>query len=80
MFCVCHVFLSVNCSLVVTYWERADLLAVLYVMFYCGFVAFPGGILGQVGCLIVSIPDICLLFTLKTNSEKQDLNSAGSLV
>ena len=35
MFCVCHVFMSVHCSLVVTCWERADLLALLYVMFYC---------------------------------------------
>ena len=25
--CVCHAFLSVCCSLVVTWWERADLLA-----------------------------------------------------
>ena len=35
MFPVCLVFLSVHCSLVVTCWERADLLALLYVMFYC---------------------------------------------
>ena len=28
-------FLSIHCSLVVTCWERADLLALLYVMFYC---------------------------------------------
>ena len=27
-------FLSIHCSLVVTCWERADLLALLYVMFY----------------------------------------------
>ena len=33
MFRFCHVFLSVHCSLVVTCWERADLLALLYVMF-----------------------------------------------
>ena len=31
---VCHTILSVPCSLVVTYWERADLLALLYVMFF----------------------------------------------
>ena len=35
MFCVCHVFMSIHCSLVVTYWERTGLLALLYVMFYC---------------------------------------------
>ena len=61
MFSVGHVFLSVHCSLVVTCWERADLLALLYVMFYCVFVTFPCGVLGQVLCLIVSIPDLCLL-------------------
>ena len=34
MFLVCQVFLSVHCSLVVTCWEMAVLLALLYVMFY----------------------------------------------
>ena len=33
MFCVCHAFLSVHCSLVVTCLERANLLAYLCVMF-----------------------------------------------
>ena len=33
MFCVCHAFLSVHCKLVVTCWERANLLALLYVCF-----------------------------------------------
>ena len=59
--CVCHVFLSVHCSLVVTCWERADLLTILCVMFYCDFVTFPCGVLGQVWCLVVSISDLCLL-------------------
>ena len=46
----------------VTCWERADLLTdLLYVMFYCVFVTFPYGSLGQVWCLIVSIPDLCIL-------------------
>ena len=63
---VCHAFLSVHCSLVVTCWKRADLLALLCVMFLlllfsCVFVTFPCGVLGQVWCLIVSIPDLCLL-------------------
>ena len=36
MFRVCHAILSsIYVSLVVTYWERADLLALLYVTFYC---------------------------------------------
>ena len=61
MFCVCHAFLSVHSSIVVTFWERANLLALLYVMFSCVFITFPCGVLGQVWYLIVSIPDICLL-------------------
>ena len=66
IFRVCHVFLSVHSSLVVTCWERADFLALLYVMFYCDFVTFPRGVLGQVWCLIVSIPDLCILSYLDT--------------
>ena len=31
MFCVCHAFLSVQCSLVVTCWDRANFLALLCV-------------------------------------------------
>ena len=69
MFCLCHVFLSVHCSLVVTCWEKADLLAVLYVMFYCVFVPFQCGFLGQVWCFIVSIPDLCVLFYLFNHGE-----------
>ena len=51
--------MSVHCSLVVASCERADLLALLYVMFSC--VTFPYGVLGQVWYLIVSISDHCLL-------------------
>ena len=61
MFRVCHAFFSVHYSLVVTYWERANFLALLYVMLYCVFVTFPCGILGQVWYFIVLIPDLCLL-------------------
>ena len=57
--------LPVSCSLAVTCWERADLLAVLYVMFSCVFVTFPHGVLDQVWYLIVSIPDISGLPYLK---------------
>ena len=52
--------MSVSCSLLVTCLERADLLALLHVMFSCIFVTFPYGVLGQVWYLIVSIPDLCL--------------------
>ena len=36
---VCCVFLSVHCSLVVTFWERADLLALLcvFLLLLCYF-------------------------------------------
>ena len=60
MFCLSHAFASVHCCLVVTFWERADLLALVGDA-YCIFVTFPCGILGQVGYLIVSLPDLCRL-------------------
>ena len=37
----------------------------LFVMFNYVFVTFPCGILGQVWCLIVSIPDLCRLSYLE---------------
>ena len=48
-FCVLcsHVFASVHCCLVVTCWERADLLALVGDV-NCIFVTFLCGILGQV--------------------------------
>ena len=50
--------------LVVTCWEKADLLALV-----CGG-HFPIGILGQVWYLIVSIPDLCTLTYLKLLNEE----------
>ena len=41
--------------------ERADFLALLYVVFSCVLVTFPFDILGQVKYLVLSIPDFCLL-------------------
>ena len=38
--CLCHTVLCVN-RIVVTYWERADLLALLDVLFSCVFCHFP---------------------------------------
>ena len=61
MFHDCHAFLSVHCGPVVTCLEMVNLLAQLCVMFYCGFVTFPCGVLGQVWYLIVLISDLCLL-------------------
>ena len=68
MFRVCHVFLSVHCSLVVTCWERADLLSLSYVRFYFVCVTIPCGVLGQVLCLIVSIagPEVIMLVSCST--------------
>ena len=51
---------SVCCCLVVTCWERADLLA-LVCDIYLWRCHFPIGILGQVWCLTVLIPDLCPL-------------------
>ena len=47
MSCVCHAFAFVHCCLVVTWRERADLLALVCDV-YCDSVTFPFGILGQV--------------------------------
>ena len=60
MFSVCRAVLSVHCSLVVTCWERANLLALMCDVFLC-FVTFLCSVLGQVWYLIVSIRDFCLL-------------------
>ena len=38
---VCNPFLSVHCSLVVTCWERDNLLTLLYVIFSCVLFYFP---------------------------------------
>ena len=76
VFCVGLVFLSGHCSLVVTCWERADLLAFLCVMFYCVFVTFPCNVLERVWCLIVLIPGlevIKLEYSLKLKIKHNDL-------
>ena len=68
MFRVCHVFLSVHCSLVVTCCEGADLLSLSYVRFYFVCVTIQCGALGQVLCLIVSIsgPKVIMLVSFST--------------
>ena len=66
MSCGSHAFASVHCCLVVTCWERADLLALVGDV-YCIFVTFPCGILGRVWYLIVSFPDPCLLSYFQTD-------------
>ena len=49
--------------LVITCWDRADLLALIcgVLLWVCYFPIGMIGILGQVWYLIVSIPDLCTL-------------------
>ena len=71
MFHVCHAVLYVPCRIVVTCWEKDDLLAFLYVMFSCFFVTFPYDVLSRVWYLIVSIPDLFLFpYTIEWNGLK----------
>ena len=61
--CVSHAFASVHCCLVVTCWERADLLALVgYV--YCIFVTFLCCVLGQAWYLIIFLIFTVLLVSL----------------
>ena len=65
MFLFCLAFAMSLCAsvymcFVVTCWERADFLALVFGV-YCEYVTFPIGILGQVWYLIVSIPDLWIL-------------------
>ena len=60
VYCVSHAFAAVHCFLVVTCWERADLLALVGDV----YVFLLLGILGKVWCLIVSFPDLCRFLTL----------------
>ena len=61
-------------------WERADLLAIFYVMFSCVFVTFSYDLLDQVWLLIVWIPDFCSfpyfknIFTLCFTRTKHQLS------
>ena len=57
--CVSHAFASVPCCLMVTCWERTDLLALVGDVYFI-FLTFPCGIMGEVWYLIVSLPDLCL--------------------
>ena len=65
---VCHAYLSVHYSLVVTCWEMSGLLVLVCDVFLC-FVTFPCGILGRVWYLIVAIPDLCLLTYFNVNTS-----------
>ena len=70
----CFVFVSFSCLFIAALWSPVGkgltswLSCMTFVMFYCVFVTFPCGGLGQVWCLIVSIPDMCLSFTFITRA------------
>ena len=79
----CYAHMLTCCSLVVTCWEKVDLLALLYVMLPCDFFTFPYGILGQVWYLIVWIPDFCRLsyfYLMHTYAKFYQNISCGSKV
>ena len=84
VFRVCCVFLSVHCSLVVSCWEKTDLLARLCVMFYCAFVFSHVTVVFWVSCgvwlyrfLIVAF--FLLLFFYKVYEDMQGLRSNDGL-
>ena len=61
---LCPVFVMLSCLFIAALWSPAGkglTSWLLFVMFNYVIVTFPCGILGQVWCLIVSIPDLCHL-------------------
>ena len=64
-FCyLCFVFVVFSCLFIVALWCPAGQGLITWlscVMFYCVIVTFPCGVLCQVGCLTMLIPDLCLL-------------------
>ena len=69
VFRVYRVFLTVHCSPMVTCWERADLLALLYVMFYCFLVTSQYDVLGQVWCLTLLIHELSYLVQSRCSAK-----------
>ena len=59
--CLYYNPLSFPCSLVSTCWERADILAL--VCDVSGVFPFQYGVSGQAWYLLISIPDLCIIFT-----------------
>ena len=66
--CLYYTVLSFPCSLVITCWERSDILVLLCVIFPCVFVTFQYDVSVHVWYLIVFIPDLCLLLYFRTTS------------
>ena len=67
--CVSHALFGVHCCLVITCWERAEVLALVCDV-DCIFVTFLCGILGQVSYLIVLFPDLCNISYLHIHNKK----------
>ena len=68
--CLCYAVMSVPCSLVITCWESADLLALLCVMdVSCIFVTVSYGVPGQVWYMIVSIQIFVFFITLNASNR-----------
>ena len=67
--CVSHAFASVHCCLVVTCWERPDLLALVSDVYFF-FVTFPCSILGQVWYLMYRFLIFAVFLTLIPGSLK----------
>ena len=77
---LCLVFVMLSCLFIEAFWWPAGkglTSWLLFVMFYCVFVTFPCGILGQIRYLIVLILDHCHL----SYSEiiKNGFSSQGTL-
>ena len=74
-------FVMLSCTsvcgcLVGTCWERTDILALVCVGLL--WRHFPIGILGQVWCLIVSIPDLCPLYYFFFPRIKSQISLSGA--
>ena len=62
LYYLCLVFIMLSRLFIAALWSPAgkELTSLLlFVKSNCDFVTFPCGILGQVWCLIVLIPDLC---------------------
>ena len=68
IFCyVCFPFAVLSCLFIAALWPPSGkglTSRLSFAMFYCVFVNFPCGILGQVWYSTVSIPDLCHFFLL----------------
>ena len=65
MYYLCLVFVMLSHLVIAALWTPAGKRLTSWLSFVMrnyAFVTFPRGILGQVWCLVVSIPDLCPFF------------------